>query len=189
MAIMNDLVTIDLGQSGGIATYDGNRAIAWAMPIEKASGLPDVLSLATILATLSARGKRRAVFEDVRIFGGQGRTSGGNLLQGRGRVEATLLLNEFEIVTVDPRQWQKETTAPLKSTAIAWCQQRFPKVKRFANLPEGKSQLAKLRGKAASIQFASEHYPEVPLILPRCTAPSDGLADALSMLWWASYCA
>ena len=39
--------------------------------------------------------------------------------------------------------------------------------------------------KAASIAWATEHYPEVNLVLPRCRVAHDGLADAICIASWA----
>ena len=97
------------------------------------------------------------VIEKVHAMPGQGVTSMFNFGLGYGALVALATVSTARLVLVTPQMWKKHVLA-------------------------GTS-----KDKEAAIQFCSQTYPSVNLILPRCRKPHDGMADSICLAHYGAH--
>lgn len=97
------------------------------------------------------------VIEKVHAMPNQGVTSMFNFGMGYGALVALASVGQARVVLVPPQMWKKHVLA-------------------------GTS-----KDKEAAIQFCSQTYPSVNLILPRCRKPHDGMADSICLAHYGAH--
>ena len=110
------------------------------------------LDLPTLAAIIRSAAPELAVIEKVHSMPGQGVSSTFSFGTGYGQLQGLLAGLGIPFELVTPQAWKKVVLA---GTA---------------------------KDKDAAIAYCRRAFPEVPLIMPRCRTPHDGIADALCLL-------
>lgn len=148
--MINRIIGIDPGLSGGVAVIDAStkEAQAWPMPTHPDTGTVDERALWNILIEYPR--KETAVWvEKAQAAPRQGVVSMFNYGVGFGIVLATTRLLYGDVRLVRPTVWKKTLG------------------------------LSGQPGKESTILFVEQRYPDVNLVRPRCRKPHDGMADAI----------
>lgn len=110
-----------------------------------------------LFSTMQAAQPHMVVIEKVHAMPNQGVTSMFNFGMGYGALVALASVGQARVVLVPPQMWKKHVLA-------------------------GTS-----KDKEAAIQFCSQTYPSVNLILPRCRKPHDGMADSICLAHYGAH--
>jgi crossover junction endodeoxyribonuclease RuvC len=116
------------------------------------------LDLAAIAGTIKGFSPTLAVIEKVHAMPGQGVSSMFAFGQGYGAILGILAALGVRAELVPPQTWKRVV---LQGTT---------------------------KDKAAAIAYCRRAFPDVPLILPRCRKPHDGIADAICLLEYGRRC-
>lgn len=142
-----NLIAVDPGLKGGIASFSGGVVSAVPMPVAGGG-----LDLAAIAGIIRDNAPAWIIVEKVASRPGQGVSSMFTFGMGYGSILGMAAALSVPVELVTPQRWKSTVlhgTAKDKASAIAYCRRVFP---------------------------------SVPLVLPRCRSPHDGLADSLCLL-------
>lgn len=168
------IIAIDPGKAGAIAYQSGRGIVAHPLPV--GGGHLLLGAIAHEIATLSPV---VILLEKVDSRPTDGHVGLAAFMRGFGALQGIAAALDIPIDLVPPKEWQAETSAAYRDGAIEWCRSQWPQVLWDAKTPQ---ELSRLECKAASIRFASIHFPAISLTPGRHKRPHDGIADALCLL-------
>lgn len=113
---MKNILGLDPGLSGGVALYDGNELLVWAMPTFEISNKTgkktnhiDVMNLLKIFKDYHIH---HAYLEQAWPRPGDGGTGSFKSGVGYGEIKATLQCAGVPMTIVSPQAWKKELEVP-----------------------------------------------------------------------------